>query len=86
MIKLKDLLQEQTTVLRKGSRGKKVEELQKQLIQLGYLSPKLSSGNSSADGVFGSGTKAAVVKFQKDNGLTTDGIVGKSTLAAMGIK
>jgi|9_EtaG_2_1085328.scaffolds.fasta_scaffold00044_25 hypothetical protein len=91
MIKLKHLLQEQTSILRKGSRGKKVEELQKQLIQLGLLPELQSSGRTSADGIFGSGTKAAVVAFQKnpknkdDDGkkLKPDGIVGPKTYQAL---
>lgn len=91
MIKLKDLIQEQTSILRRGSRGKKVEELQKQLIQLGLLPEKQSSGRTSADGIFGSKTKAAVVAFQKnpknkdDNGkkLKPDGIVGPKTYQAL---
>jgi len=86
MIKLKHLLQEQTTVLRKGSRGEQVKKLQKQLIQLKYLPSKLASGNSSADGIFGSGTKAAVQKFQKDNKLSADGIVGKNTYSMLQTK
>ena len=91
MIRLKDLLQEQTSILRRGSRGKKVEELQKQLIQLGLLPEKQPSGKTSADGIFGSGTKAAIVAFQKDpnnkdregNKLKPDGVVGPKTYQAL---
>lgn len=61
-----------------GSRGSEVTEIQKKLEELGY-----SPGN--ADGIFGTSTKNAVIRFQKDNGLTADGIVGEKTLAALGI-
>ena len=37
----------------------------------------------SVDGDFGPGTKRALQAFQKENGLTADGIVGKNTIAAM---
>ena len=37
------------------------------------------------DGIFGSKTTEAVKYFQRRNGLTVDGIVGKNTAAAMGI-
>jgi N-acetylmuramoyl-L-alanine amidase len=37
------------------------------------------------DGVFGKGTKTAVIAFQKKNGLTADGVVGKSTYKALGM-
>lgn len=36
------------------------------------------------DGIFGPNTKAAVVDFQKNNGLLVDGIVGKQTITALG--
>lgn len=36
--------------------------------------------NISTDGIFGSGTKAAVVNFQSSKGLSADGIAGKKTL------
>ena len=39
----------------------------------------------SVDGIYGSKTRAAVRLFQKKNGLVVDGIVGKKTLAALGM-
>ena len=33
----------------------------------------------AADGIFGSGTKQAVINYQKSKGLSADGIVGKNT-------
>ena len=59
-------------LLKKGSKGKEVKQLQEAL-EIG------------ADGIFGSGTEAAVKKFQKDNGLIADGIVGSKTWEAIGI-
>lgn len=38
---------------------------------------------STADGVFGPNTKAAVVRFQRAHGLSADGIVGPKTWAAI---
>ena len=64
--------------LRYGSRGDKVKELQQKLKRWGYYT-------GSIDGIFGSGTKAAVKNFQKKNGLTADGIVGPKTAAALGM-
>ncbi len=65
-------------VLRQGSRGNEVKEVQRRLKQWGYYS-------GSVDGVFGSATKKAVISFQKKNGLTADGVVGKATYAALGM-
>ena len=59
--------------LSSGSRGEKVQELQKRLQALGYYDGEI-------DGQFGPGTKAAVVDFQKNNGLDTDGLAGTETL------
>jgi putative chitinase len=53
-------------ILKLGSKGEKVKKLQE----------KLGLGT---DGVFGSGTEAAVKKWQESNGLTADGIVGEGT-------
>jgi putative chitinase len=57
-------------ILKVGSKGEDVKKLQ----------AKLGLG---ADGVFGSGTEAAVKKWQASNGLTADGIVGEGTWSKM---
>lgn len=59
-------------ILKKVTRGKEVKELQEFL-------------GTDADGIFGSGTEAAVKKWQSENGLIPDGIVGPATWDAMGI-
>ena len=65
-------------VLEVGSRGGDVTAVQKKLIQWGYLS-------GTADGRYGEKTRAAVVSFQRKNGLAADGRVGPATAAAMGV-
>ncbi len=62
--------------LKQGDKGSDVTSLQKRLIELGYLSGK-------ADGTFGSLTAKALVAFQKANKLSSDGIAGAATLAAL---
>lgn len=61
-----------------GSTGSEVSQIQSRLKEWGYY-------NGAIDGIYGTATKNAVVKFQKANGLTADGIVGSKTLAAIGI-
>ena len=64
-------------MLRTGSRGDAVRKLQELLNAKGYTC-------GSVDGIFGSKTKAAVLAFQKANGLGADGIVGPLTWAKLG--
>lgn len=52
--------------------------VQTKLKQWGYYT-------GAVDGIYGPKTKEAVKYFQRKNGLTVDGIVGKNTAAAMGI-
>ena len=59
-------------ILRTGSRGQEVKDLQSRLNVLGYY-------NDEIDGQFGAMTKAAVIDFQKANGLDADGMVGSET-------
>ena len=63
-------------VLRSGSQGEEVWQLQTRLRELGYY-------NSSIDGQFGPGTKNAVIAFQRQHGLDADGIVGEGTKAML---
>lgn len=65
-------------VLSMGSRGERVALIQQRLKEWGYYS-------GDVDGIFGRGTHNAVVRFQRQNGLSMDGQVGKRTAAAMGL-
>ena len=59
-------------LLKVGSRGKQVKDLQEFL-------------GADADGIFGKGTEAAVKEWQAANGLVADGLVGSATWDAMGL-
>ena len=61
-------------VLRKGDKGKSVRALQSLIIGCGYL-----CGVCGADGDFGAATDEALRRFQKDAGITVDGIAGAET-------
>ncbi len=63
-------------VLKKGSRGAAVQELQKKLTSLGY-------DTKGADGVFGANTEQAVRQFQAAHSLVADGVVGPATRKAL---
>lgn len=56
--------------LKVGSKGAQVKYLQKAL-------------HLTVDGIFGNGTKAAVIVFQIKHGLTADGLVGANTWAKL---
>lgn len=60
-----------TGVLKKGSKGEFVLLMQEMLQKLGF--------EISTDGAFGPGTEKAVIKFQQQNNLKVDGIVGAKT-------
>lgn len=61
-----------------GSRGDEVRKIQTKLKQWGY-----TIGN--IDGIFGTKTEKGVKQFQRNNGITADGIAGETTLSKMGI-
>ena len=69
---------EMAAILRQGATGGEVKEVQRRLKMWGYYT-------GAVDGVFGANTKKAVQSFQKKNGLTADGVVGKSTYKALGM-
>lgn len=64
--------------LRRGDKGEYVTLAQTELIQKGY-----DCGSFGADGQFGAATEKAVRAFQKDHGLTVDGVIGQKTWAAL---
>ncbi len=61
-----------------GSSGEEVKRVQNKLKELGYYGGKV-------DGIYGSGTKNAVTKFQKSVGISSDGICGPKTLLYLGL-
>ncbi len=63
-------------ILRKGDKNEDVRRMQQRLSELGYL-------NGNIDGDFGYQTYAAVLAFQKANGLTRDGEAGPATLTRL---
>ena len=58
-----------TGELKKGAKGEDVKKLQEHLTKLGY-----DVGPAGPDGIFGAKTQAALEKFQKEYGLTVNGI------------
>ncbi len=68
----------QAATYRQGSSGEQVRVIQDKLKRWGYY-------DGAVDGIFGRATEKAVRYFQRTNGLAEDGIVGKNTLAALGI-
>jgi peptidoglycan hydrolase-like protein with peptidoglycan-binding domain len=58
-------------VLKMGSRGDRVRQLQAQLNQVGF--------EVKEDGIFGRETRAAVISFQNDRNLKPDGIISPKT-------
>ena len=65
------------TVLRTGSTGSAVEQVQFWLSSLAQFDSDLPSVR--VDGSFGAATERAVKAFQKSEGLTQDGVVGQTT-------
>lgn len=59
-------------VMKQGSKGEDVKELQKKLAEQGHYKGVI-------DGMYGRQTKAAVTSYQKANNLTVDGMAGPQT-------
>ena len=59
-----------------GAMGQTVYDIQARLQALGYYP-------YDPDAKFGTGTREAVIRFQKENGLKQDGLVGEETYTAL---
>ena len=68
-----------TTIDRNHGSKDQVKKAQKELKKLGYY-------KGEVDGIYGDDTEKAVKKFQKDNGLIEDGVVGPGTGAMLNDK
>lgn len=64
------------SLLKQGSHGKVVKELQRQLRNLHYY-------NGTLDGIYGPVTEKAVKNFQRTNHIAVDGIAGPTTFSAL---
>lgn len=62
--------------VKQGAVGNITKLIQEKLISLGY-------NTNGLDGIFGSGTLNAIMKFQTSKGLVADGIVGQNTWKAL---
>ncbi len=63
-------------IVRQGDKGVYVLIVQDELNTLGY-------GTGGLDGVFGPATRNAVMNFQRNNGISPDGVVGCGTWTAL---
>ena len=61
-----------------GSRGSEVKNIQQRLKSWGYY-------KGPVDGIYGTQTKSAVIKFQKSHNVVVDGICGPKTLELIGL-
>ncbi len=66
----------QTTNLYYGSRGQTVRDVQTFLSQQGFY-------NGPIDGIYGPGTRNAVISYQRSRNLVADGIIGPRTWGTM---
>lgn len=65
-----------SALVKQGDRGSEVTTVQQRLQKLGYF-------KATATGYYGPITRRAVIRFQRDNGLLPDGIVGTNTQALL---
>ncbi len=73
-----NIIIEEPALSKLGSRGNEVAAIQEKLKDRGLF-------NAEITGYYGTITQAAVKQFQKQQGLTVDGIAGPQTLAKLGI-
>ena len=73
----------QPPVLQRGDNNQFVQKMQELLIKHGYILPESKSAKNGADGIFGPITESKLKEFQKDHGLTADGVCRLQTWEAL---
>ncbi len=79
VLTISNLVNPALAAIKKGDSGPEVAEIQKTLKDAGYF-------RRQPTGFYGAFTQAAVKKFQTENNLKVDGIVGRKTLSALKVK
>ena len=75
---------ENNPTMKHGERGDPVASVQGALVDLGYSMPVTTNkGRRQPDGIFGPETESVVRQYQRDEGLDSDGIVGRFTMASL---
>lgn len=91
---MKEAIVDKNKIMTRGSKGMLVQEVQHKLLNIEGYDQKFKltkdvegckSEVSRCDGIYGSITKQAVRQYQKDKGLSKDGVVGKQTAKSMGL-
>lgn len=63
----------------------KVKAVQQALVNAGYYIGNTGDNEDGIDGIFGKNTRAAVIKYQRDNGIKQTGNVGTITSGKLGV-
>ena len=70
--------------MRWGETGEAVAIVQQAFIDLDYPMPRTTGGGAGPpDGIFGEETASTVRQFQRQQGLTVDGVIGKETMGRL---
>ena len=68
-----------------GEIGLGVQLFQEALVALGYPLPGSTKPDGTMDGIYGLETKGAIIDFQRNHSLVTDGSTGENTLKIMDV-
>ena len=86
MLTFYEYLNEARNYDNQGQAFSTIIEIQKILVEMGFMSPQLYNGKNSIDGKFGQATSEALSKFQIANSLPdSKGIINKDTLIKLGL-
>lgn len=70
-----------------GKSPQKIMEIQKKLVDLGFLEPTFNGNKNSVDGMFGNFSRDALAKFQASKGMTVrDGTITDETLESLEVE
>ena len=81
------LLESEMDFDNQGHSPQKIMEIQKKLVDLGFLNQTFSGGKNSVDGMFGNFSKDALSRYQSSKGMSVkDGTITGEVLKSLGIE